>query len=356
MKIPCSVSTLTLNAGEHLAECLESLRDFDEVIVGDANSTDNTRDIARSFGARVVKQYDTDEPAVPCIMDRGPVRQRVIDASTLPWRLFIDGDDTLSPEMIEEIRAIVTDPNPKHLIWRMPSRVLIDGKEIKHYASYPAYQMRLVHVSVGARLRGQVHDRYVYDEKKFPVGTMQSAYTFHWPKERVEHFWEYQKKYARCELATSEFSTLWNFLRWGLYFRLRIISGYLLWRLPAMYLRYGFRDSMPLSLELQIVGYHGFLLVGSIGKYILTRRWWILTSCLLQGDTFTEAQQAFKARALEAYGKTLLIGEPRERARVLSYVKKTRWHRVVEATSNEVLTRGLQEKDFDTVIRCADIQ
>jgi glycosyltransferase involved in cell wall biosynthesis len=269
MKIPCSVALLTLNAAEYLPACLESLKDFSEIIVCDGNSTDGTQDIARVAGARVIKQYDSDEPNLRCDMDKATVRQRVMDASTEPWRFFMDADDTLPHETVEEIRAIVQS-SPRHLIWRMPSEVSLNGKIIRRYATYPAYQTRLVHVSVGARFKGEVHDHLVWDEKQFPAGTMKSHYTFHWPEERVKNFWKYQCAYINRELSVERWSdmTLGNFLYWWVYIRLRIIAAYLLWRLPALYLTYGFKDSMPLSLELQIVRYHFGLLFGGIKKFV----------------------------------------------------------------------------------------
>lgn len=272
-KIPCSVSLLTLNVEDSLPACLESLRDFEEIIVCDGNSTDRTLAIARSFGAKVMKQYDTDEPNVRCDMDKANVRQRAMDASTLPWRFFMDADDTLSREAVEEMRTIVTDPYPKHFIWRMPTRIFIEGKEIKHEATYPSYQTRLVHECVGAHFKGRVHDHLVWNRQKYTVGTMLSFYNFHWPQERVDNFWKYQRSYVRKELLTTDWHDMPfpSFLYWIVYRRLRIIAGYLLWRLPAMYARHGFKDSMPLTLELMIVGYHAALFFGGIRKYVENR-------------------------------------------------------------------------------------
>ena len=56
-KIPCSVGILTLNSGQALRRCLDSLKDFAEIIICDGNSTDNTLEIAREYGAKIVKQY-----------------------------------------------------------------------------------------------------------------------------------------------------------------------------------------------------------------------------------------------------------------------------------------------------------
>jgi len=270
-KIPCSVSIITRGRG--LAPVLESLKDFEEIIICHGNPGEEYLAVARQYGAKLVRQYETDEPNLTCDTDKANVRQKAMDASTLPWRFFMDRDDRFSPEMVEEIRSIVTDPHPAHLIWRMPSYVVVGERLCKHYATYPAYQTRLVHESVHATFRGNVHERLVWDQHKFPAGTMRSHYIFNWPQERVDNFWKYQRTYINRELSVEDWSalTLGGFLYWWIYKRVRIIAGYVLWRLPSMYLRFGFKESMPLKLELYIVGYHLGLLFGGIKKFVSAR-------------------------------------------------------------------------------------
>ena len=49
-----SVVINTYNAEEHLAECLEAVKDFDEIVVCDMESTDHTVEIAKRYGCKVV--------------------------------------------------------------------------------------------------------------------------------------------------------------------------------------------------------------------------------------------------------------------------------------------------------------
>lgn len=322
---------LTLNSAGGLHACLESLKDFQEIIVCDGNSTDRTQDIARLFGARITKQYDTDEPDTPCAMDKAAVRERAMAASSVSWRFFMDSDDTLSPEAIDEIRAIVTAPHPAHVVWRMPTRIFIGGKEVKHEATYPSYQTRLVHESVGAHFRGPVHERLVFDEKRFSVGTMRSFYNFHWSQERVADYWGYLRTYARRELQTTRFTSFGNFFYWGIYRRLRTILGYVLWRLPAMYLRHGFKDSMPLSIELTIVRYHFSLLFGSIALYFKTRTWFVLFVETLKGKDLNRTLGNLTARMWEGYGRVFDVGGGDGKSSYWRFIKHHRWHRIINA-------------------------
>ena len=362
-KIPCSVSLLTYNSADGLSACLESLREFAEIIVCDGNSTDDTRAIVKSHGVRVISQYDTDEPNTPCAMDKAACRERAMAAGTYAWRFFMDADDLLSPEAVDEIRTIVTDEHTAHFVWRMPTRVYIAGKEILHEATYPSYQTRLIHESAGFHFRGPVHDRLDFDAKKFSVGTMRHYYDFHWSSARVTNYWGYLGEYAKRERMVARYTTLGNFLYWGVYRRARIILGYLLWRLPYMYARYGFRDSMPLSIELTIVRYHLALLFGSTYDYVRTRVWCELLVETLRGKDFYRVLSNLSLRDEEAYGRVLDVGGGDGKASYWRYLRRTRWHRVVTLDgSHEAHPDVLHDLEhdplpyadghFDTVLLC----
>lgn len=331
-KIKCSVGILTLNSEKGLPLCLESLKDFDEIIVSDGNSTDRTVEIAKSFGTRVLKQYETDVPETKCVKDKASRRQKNMATATNDWYFFMDADDVLSKEVIEEIRSIVEDPQPKALIYRMPTRIFFEEeggwKEIKHEATYPSYQTRLVHRSVGARFRGEVHDRLAFDEKRFPVGTMKGYYDFHWSKKRVKDFWSYLGQYALWEIETSRPSTIGKLLYWSIYRRLRTIVGYLLYRIPAMYIRYGFKDSMPIGIELTIVRYHFKILFGDIGKYISSRKCWIYAKEIMKGKDANRILTNVALREYECMGSILDIGGGGNKASHYRFLRLAKWHKV----------------------------
>ena len=264
-KIPCSIGILTLNSGKTLRRCLDSVKDFAEIVVCDGNSTDNTLNIAREYGVKIVKQYDSDEPNLRCVKDKANVRQRNMDAASYDWYFFMDSDDALSRGVVEEIRKITADPDSPFFVYRMPTRLFLDGKEIKHEASYPSYQTRLINRKIKPYFKGRVHDRLMFDQKKYKVGALKSFYDFHWPKERVENYWKYQKMYANWEADAAGGGPWGEFFYWCVYRRLRIIAGYL-YRIPKMYLLYGFKDSMPLRIQFLTLWQHFYIL------YLLTKQ------------------------------------------------------------------------------------
>ena len=97
-----SVIVITKNEAARLPTCLASVAFADELIVVDASSTDNTADLARSFGARVI--ITTDWPGF------GLQKQRALDAATGDWVFCIDADEWLDDTLAAAIRQLTRAP------------------------------------------------------------------------------------------------------------------------------------------------------------------------------------------------------------------------------------------------------
>jgi glycosyltransferase involved in cell wall biosynthesis len=101
---PVSVIVPVRNESRNLPRCLESLRKMGEVYVIDSNSTDATAEIARSYGAKVVQFH----------YQGGWPKKRQWAMDTLPlayeWIFLIDADEALTPELEQEIRQAVLNP------------------------------------------------------------------------------------------------------------------------------------------------------------------------------------------------------------------------------------------------------
>jgi glycosyltransferase involved in cell wall biosynthesis len=99
--IPVCAIIAVRNEAKNLPRCLQALRDVGEVYVIDSQSTDDTVEIARSHGARVVQFH----------YQGGWPKKRQWAMDTLPlayeWILLLDADEVLTPELAEEIRLAV---------------------------------------------------------------------------------------------------------------------------------------------------------------------------------------------------------------------------------------------------------
>lgn len=91
-----SVSMIVKNESSCLAKCLESVKGADELIVVDTGSTDNTKEIAALYGAKI---YD-----FPWIDDFAAARNYSLQQCTGDFIFIIDADWTLAPGGMEKIR------------------------------------------------------------------------------------------------------------------------------------------------------------------------------------------------------------------------------------------------------------
>ena len=99
-----SVIVPVCNEARNLPRCLESLAGVGEVYVIDSQSTDDTVAIAQSRGAKVVQFHYAG----------GWPKKRQWAMDTLPlaydWILLLDADEVLTPELVDEIRRALLNP------------------------------------------------------------------------------------------------------------------------------------------------------------------------------------------------------------------------------------------------------
>jgi glycosyltransferase involved in cell wall biosynthesis len=259
-KIPCSVGILTLNSEKTLRRCLDSVKDFAEIVICDGNSTDKTLEIAREYGCKIIKQYDSDQPNLSCTTDKANVRNRNLQATSCDWYFWLDSDDRLSPGLVKEIREITQSQSPLCFVYRVPMRIFIGEREIKYASNYPMYQMRFFNKKTGAYFIKPVHERITFDSKKFRVGTLKNYYDIMWSKERARNFWkETILPYVKLEVETWKPAGLINYLRWGIFRNLKPMFGVIL-KSSKNYIFHGFKNSMPPKIELARVGHHLLLM------------------------------------------------------------------------------------------------
>jgi glycosyltransferase involved in cell wall biosynthesis len=128
-----SVAIITKNEEHNLARTLASVQFADEIIIIDSASTDRTVEIARSFNAIVF-----DEPW------QGFAAQKnmAIERCTGTWILSLDADEELSPELQQQIRALLPS-NPPHDAYFLNRRNLFLGRWMRHGGYYPDPKLRL---------------------------------------------------------------------------------------------------------------------------------------------------------------------------------------------------------------------
>lgn len=189
-----SVVINTYNAAKLLPKVLLSVKDFDEVVVCDMESKDNTVGIAREYGARVVtfpkKHYNHCEPA----------RNFAISQARSEWVLVIDADELVTPELRIYLRKFTAKPgNVKGLY--IPRRNFILDRFRR--STYPDYSMRFFARDC-VDWPPEIHSRPVIDGEvsKIPSNRRQLALV-HIPP-TVEGMIERANRYTSVEANSME--------------------------------------------------------------------------------------------------------------------------------------------------------
>jgi glycosyltransferase involved in cell wall biosynthesis len=129
-----SILILTCNEAANLPACLAALQWTDDILVVDSHSTDNTVAVARAAGARVLQNR---------FVNFAEQRNFGIEHGGLKheWVLHLDADEVVGPEFVAEmLQAIQTGDLDAY---RVPSKMIFQGRWLKHSGMYPTYQVRL---------------------------------------------------------------------------------------------------------------------------------------------------------------------------------------------------------------------
>lgn len=128
-----SIVINTYNAERHLAKVLESVKDFDEVVICDMESTDGTLSIAKSYGCKIVTFPKQNHTIVE------PARNFAIQSATHPWVLVVDADETVPKALRDYLYCKTSQPNPPDGIY-IPRRNYFMGTFM--HSLYPDYILR----------------------------------------------------------------------------------------------------------------------------------------------------------------------------------------------------------------------
>lgn len=133
MKQNISVVINTYNAEQHLEKVLESVKDFDEVVICDMESTDSTLQIAEKYGCTIVTF-----PKGNCVSAE-PARTFAIQSARNPWVLVVDADEIVTEELRKYLYDHISKDNAAEGLW-IPRKNFFMGRFM--HAFYPDYLLR----------------------------------------------------------------------------------------------------------------------------------------------------------------------------------------------------------------------
>ena len=128
-----SVVINTYNASKFLARVLDTVKGFDEIVVCDMESTDDTVRIARDYGCKVVTF-----PKGDCVSAE-PARTFAIQSASCKWVLVIDADELVTPELKDYLYELIARDDAPQGLW-IPRKNYFMGRFM--HCFYPDYLLR----------------------------------------------------------------------------------------------------------------------------------------------------------------------------------------------------------------------
>ena len=241
MKIPLTIVIPIKNDVNNLTLCLESVSDFDDVIVVDSGSVDDLRAIAKKYG-RTIVDFNWD--------GRFPKKRNWVlqtQSFKYAWVLFLDADERMTPEFQAEIERTLT-ATPHNAFW-IGYRNWFLGSLLRH--GDPMRKMALLRIGHGeyekvledgwCSLDMEIHEQLVVDGS---VGVI-AANLEHHDKKDLQAYYARHNEYSTWEanrfLALTEKSKLTS--RQRLKYRMLVWPAFPLMYFIASYIfKGGFLD------------------------------------------------------------------------------------------------------------------
>ena len=219
-----SACIITYNEADRIEACLRSVSFCDEVVVVDSHSTDSTREIASSLGARVIER---DWPGYRS------QKQFAVESAGGDWVLCLDADERVSPELRSEIEALRARGFTDCAGWLVPRITDYFGRFLRHGNAYPDRLIRLFDRRRGGWIGDEIHEN---TRVRGRVGRLR-GHLEHFSYRSLTDHHKRMARYAdlmahalyargkRCGLLKVLVNPQWRFLR-GYFIRLGFLDGW----------------------------------------------------------------------------------------------------------------------------------
>jgi glycosyltransferase involved in cell wall biosynthesis len=235
--IPVTVAIPVKNEEANLERCLDRLSRFAEIVVIDSGSTDKTREIAESFGARVVDfHWDGKYPKKRnwFLLNDPPLQ---------PWVLFLDADELVDDTFCDEIARAIA-PGDANGFWLNYTNYFL-GTPLRHGLS----QRKLALFRVGhalyekidedgwSKLDMEIHEHPIVDGKVAEIFTLIDHRDYNGLDRFLTKHIEYARWEARRYLNLSQSPQKWQHFTKRQRFKYRYLKQ---WWYPIFYFVYNY--------------------------------------------------------------------------------------------------------------------
>ncbi len=184
--LPLSFAILARNEEKNLPRTLASIADWGaEIVVIDADSTDQTAAIAKKYTEKVYHRKNEAQLNIN--------KMEAFKYCTREWIFYLDADEEMTTAQKSEIEAILQ--HPTHDGYWAPRKNIVFGHWLRWGGNYPDYGLRLFRRSKGRFACQHVHEHLQIDGT---VGYLKEPF-LHYTYESVEQWLKKMDFYTSLE-------------------------------------------------------------------------------------------------------------------------------------------------------------
>jgi len=211
-----SVTILTKDSADTIQKTLESTNQFNEVIVLDSGSSDNTLKIARTFPNVKIHQKE--------FTTFGEMKNAAAKLAKNDWVLSLDSDEELSLALIENLlyQNLHSD-----CVYEFPFHNFFNGKWIKHAGWYPDKHIRLYNRKKTHFSAANLHEKIL--EKDLKIVRIKHPIN-HYSYRNMSHFLSKMQLYSSLFAKEHQYKKKSSFIRACVHGFFAFIKTYILKR------------------------------------------------------------------------------------------------------------------------------
>ncbi len=192
MTLPITVAIITKNEERHIVRCLKSLAWAAEILVVDAESTDQTPKLCQDPAAPWAGRMTFLTRAWSGFRDQ---RNFSLERAKNSWILVVDADEECTPELEKRLHELMANPSgPPHRAYKVRRVEYFLGKAIQHGCWNPSYQDRFFHRD-GVKYVNEIHEYPIFPQPPQDIHEP----LLHSPDFAPERFLEKMNKYTTIE-------------------------------------------------------------------------------------------------------------------------------------------------------------
>ncbi|EAH4793882.1 glycosyltransferase [Campylobacter jejuni] len=209
-----SVIIIVKNAEQTLLECLNSLKDFDEIILLNNESSDNTLNIANEFK----KDFANLHIYHSAFIGFGALKNLTLSYAKNDWILSIDADEVLENECIKELKNLELQEDN---IIALSRKNLYKGEWIKACGWWPDHVMRVFNKTHTSFNENLVHESLILhkDSKKIKLQNGLRHFAFEDidslldKLQKYSKLWALQNLHKESSVCKALLRGIWTFFR-----------------------------------------------------------------------------------------------------------------------------------------------